>query len=231
MLVLPLLMMAFLQPASRAMLVSEGYMGANGAEQVVPGLAVLFTFLSITFIGALFFREYAWGTWERLRASSARSFEIVIGKCVPTYLLILLQLLIFFLTGVFLFGLHIRGSLLALALMMVCQAFCLVGVAMAWVAISKSFGQFLVLTNLGGLLFTGIGGALVPSNDLPVWVQVIAPVSPAYWALSGFRAIILNGADVNALVLPLAVLVGVGGTGLMFATLRFRFAEAKVMDT
>jgi ABC-2 type transport system permease protein len=72
---------------------------------------------------------------------------------------------------------------------------------------------------------------LVPTNELPVWIQVIAPVSPAYWALHGFRAIILNGADVNALVLPLTVLVGIGGATLMFATLRFRFAETKVMDT
>ena len=102
---------------------------------------------------------------------------------------------------------------------------------MAWVAISKSLGQFLVLTNLGGLLFTGIGGALVPTDDLPIWVQVIAPVSPAYWALHGFRAIILNGADVKSIVLPLVIVTGTGTAALIFSILRFRFAETKVMDT
>ena len=229
--IMPLIMMLFLQPASRAVLVSEGYTRANGAEQVVPGMAVLFVFLSMTFTGAIFFREHVWGTWERLRASNALPLEMMIGKCFPAYLLTLVQLTIFFLVGVLMFGLHIQGSLIALALVMISLAFCLIGLAMLWVAISRSLGQFLILANLIGMFFTGIGGALAPTDALPSWAQVIAPISPAYWALQGFRTVILNGGDINTLLVPIVALIGFGAVSLLFASLRFRFAETKVAST
>jgi len=43
----------------------------NGSEQIIPGVAVMFAFLTTQLVSMLFFREHSWGTWDRLRASSA----------------------------------------------------------------------------------------------------------------------------------------------------------------
>ena len=63
--IIPLMLTPFLIPSSKTLLISEGYASATGAEQVVPGMAVLFSFLSVQFIVQSFFDEHrqisSWG--------------------------------------------------------------------------------------------------------------------------------------------------------------------------
>ena len=58
----------------------SGYPHANGAEQVVPGQAAMAAFFIVALVTFAFFAEHGWATWDRLRASPATSFEIVVGK-------------------------------------------------------------------------------------------------------------------------------------------------------
>src|SRR5439155_21749794 len=78
--VMPLIVMAFVKPAFRDTLVAHGAAGANGAEQAVPGLAVMFSFFLVGQAGWGVFREHGWNTWLRLRASWASTPDIVAGK-------------------------------------------------------------------------------------------------------------------------------------------------------
>ena len=48
------------------------------------------------------------------------------------------------------------------------------------------------------MLFGAIGGALVPLSVLPQWAKTIAPLTPTYWAMRGFRSVILDGAGLRA---------------------------------
>ena len=82
-LVFPLILMAFLKPTFRLVLVSAGYPHANGAEQVVPGEAVANGFYIVGMTSFAFFAEYGWCTWDRLRSSQATSVEIIFGKAAP----------------------------------------------------------------------------------------------------------------------------------------------------
>ena len=88
---MPLVLMAFLQGMGRSVLVAEGFDGATGAEQVVPGMAVLFSLFGVIYLGMAFFQEHGWGTWDRLRSSPAGSVEILVGKMLPSGLVILTQ--------------------------------------------------------------------------------------------------------------------------------------------
>src|SRR6185295_6561976 len=69
--VLPFVLMPFLQPAFKLALSVEGHHGATGAEQVIPGMAVTFGFFLVGNLSLGFYREHGWNTWERLRASPA----------------------------------------------------------------------------------------------------------------------------------------------------------------
>jgi ABC-2 type transport system permease protein len=42
--------------------------------------------------------------------------------------------------------------------------------------------------DIGGLLLSSLGGALVPVAAMPGWIAAIAPISPGYWAVSALRA-------------------------------------------
>jgi len=111
--VFPLVMMAFLKPAFRDVLVASGYPHANGAEQAVPGDAVLNGFYIVGMTSFAFFSEYGWNTWERLRASHASSAEIIVGKAVPRVIASVAQFLVVFAIAIcwaFTFGALCRRS-------------------------------------------------------------------------------------------------------------------------
>ena len=98
--VFPIITMAFLKPAFRAALVQGGYPHANGAEQVVPGQAVVRAFFIVSLTTFAFFSEFGWMTWDRLRASPATSLEIVLGKAIPRVAMVIVQLFVVLGAGV-----------------------------------------------------------------------------------------------------------------------------------
>ena len=119
---MPLIVMAFIKPVFRYM-VAPNISGVNGSEQAVPGVTVMFSMFLVGSVGFGFFREYGWGTWERVRASWASPAEIMVGKTLVPMLQSALQLGVLFGVGGVLLGLHVRGSLIALVL--VAAAFCI----------------------------------------------------------------------------------------------------------
>lgn len=229
---MPLAMMAFLQPLGRLQLAQQGYPGGNGAELVVPGMAVLFSFYSTTYVGIAFFREHEWGTWDRLRASVARPAEVVTGKSVPTLVIGLAQLLVLWLGGMLLYGLRWHGAVLpwvaGIAAVSLSLVLATVGIGIALVALCRTLEQFSVLANLGAIVLGGLGGAFVATNLLPGWARLLSPYTPQHWALEGFHRIVVEGAGLGSVALPCAVLLAIAAGGAALGAVRFRMAEVKV---
>jgi ABC-2 type transport system permease protein len=78
------------------------------------------------------------------------------------------------------------------------------------------------------VLFGAIGGALVPFSVLPGWARTIAPVTPTYWAMRGFRSVILDAQGVGGVTTPVGVLLGMALLFAIVALRRLRFDQAKV---
>ena len=228
--IMPIAMMAFLQGTGRAVLRQGGFAGANGAELVVPGMAVMFAFFGVAFIGTAFFTEHEWGTWERLRASRAGSLEIVMTKILPPAALMLGQLVLLFIAGAWLFGMQIRGSLAGVAVMMLASITLLVALSMLFVAVSKTVNQLSAMVQMAAMVLPGLGGALAPVDVLPDWARAIAPVSPAYWMLQGFRSVVLEGRGVDATIGPAAITLAFSAVAAAIAIRTFRVTDEKVWD-
>lgn len=226
-LVMPVLMMGLMKPLFGVSLQTGGFPHANGAEQAVPGMAAMFATFTASFAGFTFFREHGWKTWDRLRASQATTVDIMVGKVMPTLVVALIQMAALFLLGVVLFDLVIAGSSTALALVAVAFSFSMVSFGMAITAISRTSVQLNTFANLAGIVFAGVGGALVPIAVLPEWVQSVAGLVPTYWAMEGFLDVILEDAGILDIALPVAVLLGFTIVFSTVAALKFRFAETK----
>jgi ABC-2 type transport system permease protein len=225
--VFPIITIAFLRPALRPALVANGYPHANGAEQVVPGQAAMSAFFLVSLITFSFFAEHAWSTWDRLRASPATSLEIVLGKALPRLGIGIAQFVVVIGAGVVLFGLHIKGSTLALAPLVVAFSLCLVLLGVAVTAVARTAQQANSVGYLGMVLFGAIGGAFVPFNLLPGWARAIAPATPTYWAMRGLRSVILDGCGFGGVARPSAVLLAMAVGFAAIAVRRFRFDEPK----
>jgi ABC-2 type transport system permease protein len=226
-LVFPIITTAFLKPAFRPALVEHGFAHANGAEQVVPGQAVMSAFFVVSLVTFSFFSEHGWATWDRIRASRATSLEIVAGKSVPRIVVAGLQLVVLLVAGVVVFDLHIAGSPLALAPLIVAFSFSLVLLGVCVTAVCRTAQQAGAFAYLGMVLFGAIGGAFVPIDVLPGWARAIAPVTPTYWAMRGMRSVILDGRGLGGTMLPSAVLLGMTALFALVALRRFRFDQQK----
>jgi ABC-2 type transport system permease protein len=227
---MPIGLMAFLAPASRALLQAQGYASTGGAEQAVPGMTVMFSFFVMGVIGIQFFREQGWGTWNRLRIASG-TVEILLGKIVPGFLLLLCQLVVVFTAGGLLFGMHVAGPRAALALIVVGFAVCIMSMTMALIAWCKTLDQLNVLANAFSIVLAGLGGSFAPVSIMPAWAQAAAKASPAYWAMRGMRAIILDGEGASAALKACAALALFTVFFAVLTAVRFSAREAKVSET
>ncbi len=224
----PVIMMAFLKPVFRPALVETGHAHANGAEQVVPGQAAMAAFFLVSMVTFAFFAEHGWSTWDRLRASAATSGEIVLGKSLPFVAIGLVQFAVVLGTGVAFFGLHIRGSVLALVPLLSAFVVSLVLLGVAVTALCKSAQQANAFGYSGMVIFGAIGGAFVPFALLPAWARTIAPVTPTSWVMRGLRAVVLDGRGLGAIAAPTLVLLGMAALFAAVALRRLRFDEAKL---
>jgi ABC-2 type transport system permease protein len=227
-LVFPLVMMAFLKPTFRLALQAAGHPHANGAEQVVPGQAVANGFYIVGMTSFAFFADYGWATWDRLRASAATTVDIIVGKAGPRLFLSVAQFVAVFAIAAPLLDLRIRGPVLALIPLVVAFATCLVLLGVMITALCRTVQQASALAFGGLVLFGAIGGALVPYEVLPRWARTIAPATPTYWAMRGFRSVILDGRGFSGVLLPVTVLLAMGALFLAVSVARFRAVDRKV---
>ncbi|QIS12932.1 ABC transporter permease [Nocardia arthritidis] len=226
--VLPIGMMAFLTPANKAQLRFSGYFNANGAEQSGPGTIVLFAFFITTLLGASFFREHEWGTWDRLRAAPVRAAEIIVGKSLPTLLFSAVQLTILWVVAFRVFDLHSKGSIGPIAVLTAALAVATWGFGIALVSLCRTIDQLSIMAQLGSLALGGLAGTITPRATLPGWARALSPYTPQYWALKGYQDVILRGEGFGAVVTPCLVLLGVGLVGALLAAFRFRLRHTKI---
>lgn len=227
-LIMPLLMMGLMKPLFGLSLQSEGFVGANGAEQAVPGMAAMFVTFTGSFAGFTFFREHGWHTWDRLRASQATTPDIMVGKLAPTLIIAVAQMFALFALGVVLFDLVVSGSWLALSMIVVGFSLAMLSFGMAITSLSRTSVQLNTYVNLAGIVFAGMGGALVPITVLPDWVQTAGRLTPTYWAMDGFLDVILDGAGISRVTVPTLILLVFTAVFTVVTAIRFRFEESKV---
>lgn len=227
---MPLILIAFLKGTGRAVLQQSGITGVNGTEVIVPGQIVMWAFFGVAFLATAFFAEHRWGTWDRLRASAARPIEVLLGKLLPSTLLVLLQMVVLFAFGVLAFGMGVRGSWAGLGAMVLVSTAFMTALAMLLVAFLRTANQVMAIVNLGAMVFAGIGGAFAPIEALPEWAQTVAPASPAYWMIDGFRGVVLEGASLGATLRPAGVVLAMTLGVALVALRRFRFTDEKVWE-
>lgn len=227
--VMPLAFMAFSERAIGAALSVE-FPGRdiNGASYAVPGATVLFSGFLVGNVGFGIFREHGWGTWERLRCSQLSSAELILGKSLVPIVCLAVQLTALLGGGALLFDLEIRGSLPAFVTVAVALGLMELALGFMLLSICRSVVQLNAFSNAGAMLLGGLGGAVNPVELLPGWAQAVAPATPAYWAMRGFRAVTFGDGGFGDVLLPLAVLAGFTVVFTAIALARFEVEEAKV---
>lgn len=228
MLLTPALLMVFLKPLYRSVLVESGDAGATGAELAVPGMTTMFAFFMVGIVSDAIFREHGWRTWDRLRVSPVRDWELLLGKVLPGYLTVLCLFAILMGLGWALVGFRVRGSVVGVLLVLLALGAVVVSFGMALCALSASRRQAFTYERLAALVWAGLGGTFVPIALLPGWLEIPARLTPTYWAMEGFGDVVLEGRGVTSVLPEVAALAAFAALFAVVAISRFRMETARV---
>lgn len=210
--IMPLVALLALRPLYEA---AQG--ASEGTAQAVIGSLVTFSLLALSIVGTSILSERTWRTWDRLRATPAGAAELLIGKAVPVFGVLAAQQLVVLGFGVAVLRMPVAAPALLVA---ACAAWglALLGIGAALGVLARSHGQLAALHDIGALVLTALGGALVPPADLPGWVRSIAPASPGYWAAHALRD--AAAGDRAGTLAAIVVLLGVAVAAGAVAALR-----------
>lgn len=225
---MPLVVMPLFKQTMAVALIDSGFADANGAELVVPGQAVMFGFFVAGAVGFSLYREHGWKTWDRLRASAASSRSLLAGFALPWVVIHVGYQILLLVVGALAFGLRLDGgSPIAVLMVVSAYAACVVALMLLVSATFRTVNQLNGFQNVGAMVFAGLGGALVPLEQLPGFARAIAPATPAYWAMRGHRSVFLESGGVVDVLVPVLVLLGAALVLSLVAAARFRVDETK----
>jgi len=162
---------------------------------IIPGLiAIILNVIAAMLTSLCVAREWENGTMEQLISTPMRKGEFLIGKLVPYYIIGVIDLIIAVLMALFLFGVPLNGSLLALAGVSGMFIFTTlsVGILISTAAKSQLLASqlALVITFLPGFILSGF---VYDIKAMPTVVQAITKLIPATYFVSLLRTIFLKG--------------------------------------
>ncbi len=177
------------------------------AVQVVPGLiGVILSMTMVIFTAIALVRERERGNLELLITTPVRSVELMVGKLLPYVMVGLVQTTLVLLASILLFNVPVNGSLLDLYLGAGLFIAATLGLGLVISTVAATQFQAMQLgffTLLPSILLSGFA---FPFEGSPRSVQIIAQVLPLTHFVEILRGVILRGATLGALWLPVVKL-------------------------
>lgn len=191
---------------------------------LVPGLAGLI----IVFVGTLVtsmsvVREQEAGTFEQLAVMPFRPKDVFIGKIAPYFLIALVDIVLVLVIGIALFDVPFNGALLPLAIGAVMFLFVALGLGVLISSVSQNQAQAIQLALMTVLPQIMLSGIIFPLSSMPVAIRWIGYLLPLTYFNSVAKGVMVRGAAISDLLLPLGLLVLLGS--LIFGLAIVRFAR------
>jgi ABC-2 type transport system permease protein len=188
----------------------------------VPGIVGLLTQVVTLLVVALSVaREREAGTFDQLLVTPLRQIDILLGKGLPGLLIGMIEASVTIAAAVLVFGVPLRGGLLALyaGLVLFVLAVCGIGLAISSLAATQQqalLGAFLFM--VPSLILSGFA---TPIANMPGWVQALTLLNPLRYFLIIVRSVFIEGAGASVLLpqfWPMAVIafVTLAAAGWLF---------------
>ena len=196
-------------------------------EAAVPGMTVLFVFLTAQMTARSIYDEKKIGTFRRLLAAPMSKAALLAGKMLPNLITGLIQCTVIFAFGMF--GLRWMGlpsvtlgpEPLVTVLVVVLIALCSSAFGILIAALAHTENQ---ISGLSTLLVWGmgiLGGAFIPIFVLEQFLGPFTRIVPQAWANHALVNLMVRGLGLADVTMDIAALLGF--TALFFAIGLWRF--------
>ena len=195
----------------------------RSAVMIVPGtIGVILTFTMVLFTSIAIVRERERGNLELLITTPVRTIELMAGKIMPYIVIGLLQVTLILSAGIWLFNVPIRGSVIDLYVASLAYVAATLGFGLLISTIAKVQFQAFQLTFFILMPSILLSGFMFPFDGMPQAAQYIAQALPLTHFVILVRGIMLKGADLADLSLPLQKLGVLFVITMTLAIARFR---------
>jgi len=190
----------------------------------VPGLIALVLLLASVLLTALTVaREWERGNMEQLLATPVGRVEVILGKLLPYLAIGMLQALLIVTVGTVWFDVPVQGSVAVLALGTLLFLVAALGQGLLISVVTRNQQ---VATQVGAVssILPGVllSGFVVPIENMPHVLQVLASLFPARYYVAFLRSVMLKDAPWSVLMPQLGAMALYGFAMLSLCVLRFR---------
>ena len=166
--------------------------------------------------------ERDWGTLARLLVAPGGFTRILLGKLAARFVVGVLQMLILLAWGHYVFGVSLGSSPIAFVLLTMAAVFAVVAAGMLVAGLARSREQTLPLGLSLVMALSALGGCWWPQSMQPDWMNRISPVVFTTWAMRGLNDLILRERGLDAVALPVGVLLAYGAVTMALGLRLFR---------
>lgn len=189
----------------------------------VPGVIASIAFLiPIILTAQAIVREKEIGTLEQIMVTPIRSWELMLGKTLPFALVGFLDVIMIALIGVFWFEIPFRGNPLILLLGNLLFLMSSVGIGLFISTVSSTQQQ----AQISAFFFMNpafiLSGFAFPLENMPQWLQYITYINPLRYFIIIIRGVFLKGIGLDILWPEIVALAILGGSAILFSSLRFQ---------
>ncbi|HEX6912094.1 MAG TPA: ABC transporter permease [Longimicrobium sp.] len=189
---------------------------------MVPGILVVLVTMIATAIGAMnIVREKEIGTLEQMNVTPVTKAQLIASKLLPFWIIALADLVLGLALARFVFGVPMRGSLLLVFGAAVIYLAAALGIGL-WVStVAETQQQAMFLSFAINMVYLLMSGLFTPVQSMPRWAQWIAEASPVKHFIVIMRSVLVKGADLTAIQVPLLVLAAYGVVVLTLAVRQY----------
>jgi len=193
------------------------------AVVMVPGLCgIILVFIGTIATALGVVRERQTGTMEQLAVMPFRPRDVFLGKIAPYLAIACVDMAVIVGVGMLIFDVPFRGSVATFALGAGLFLFVTLGLGVLISTVSQTQGQAIQLAIMTMVPQFLLSGLFFPLYAMPWGVRWIGYCLPLTWFVKIARGVMVRGAPIDALWLPLTVLAVMGTVVFTASVLRFR---------
>jgi len=175
----------------------------NATQHNVPAWTIFAMFFVIMSLGGSVVREKVSGSFIRLKTLPTSYFVGILSKQVVYLCVTLLQAIVIFSMGLWLFpylglpALNLPSDILALIIITVICGWCAVSYAICVGVFADTQEQANGFGAVSIVILAAIGGLMVPSFAMEGFAKAAANFSPMHWALQAYYSLFLEGGKLS----------------------------------
>ena len=204
----------------------EAERGIGLLETLFPGLIGMSLMFGNSLAAGMFVSWRQMGIMRRISASPIRPLTLEVAQFVTLLVTSALQVIVLVALAQLLFGVHVAGSYVTLAIIAFIGAVAFMGIWYALAALIANPTTFFASMNLASFVMMFLGGSVVPTEDVPSWLNPLIEALPLTHLNDALRAVINDSEGLSAVSGKLAILAAWAIGGFALSTRLFRWERA-----